>query len=61
MLNGLLVATYLHEGRQYNDEMMMMMMMMMMMVMVMVMVVVTVMVKRRVCSEHVPRNKHLQE
>ena len=57
MLNGLLVATYLHEGRQYNDEMMMMMMMMM----VMVMVVVTVMVKRRVCSEHVPRNKHLQE
>ena len=56
MLNGLLVATYLHEGRQYNDEMMMMMM-----VMVMVMVVVTVMVKRRVCSEHVPRNKHLQE
>ena len=58
MLNGLLVATYLHEGRQYNDEMMMMMMMMMM---VMVMVVVTVMVKRRVCSEHVPRNKHLQE
>jgi len=59
MLNGLLVATYLHEGRQYNDEMMMMMMMMM--VMVMVMVVVTVMVKRRVCSEHVPRNKHLQE
>jgi hypothetical protein len=53
MLNGLLVATYLHEGRQYNDEMMMMM--------VMVMVVVTVMVKRRVCSEHDPRNKHLQE